>query len=375
MLLSFLTRFETVHQALTPQEKEGVYRLRYDVYAKELNKGFLDGIDHQNGWIRDEEDERPDSVIFYTGLPEAMTGTMRLDVYKPGEMSEKFKERFSLKLLPQLAQRSVSEFSRLIISKKHRGLLILPALSREAYRHILSLENLRYAFLYCAPGLVNAYRKLGARPYAGDLIFNQDGVRVPMIIVFSDVDYMCKVGSPVIDLAKKKFKTTVEADLEPIRHAIDDIANYKLGDEEVWNDVQDSIASRGGSSVSFLERLPTEVVKWLSKRGFVIDVPEGRKMVRETLIEEEMFIILEGDFEVVKEGKRIAVLSKGEIFGEMAFFLEAKQRTASVFSLTGGKLLVIRRKLLNELMKENPALANEILINLCKTLSERLRVK
>ena len=38
MLLDLLTRFEKVYFARTAEEKEQIYRLRYQVYVTELNK-------------------------------------------------------------------------------------------------------------------------------------------------------------------------------------------------------------------------------------------------------------------------------------------------------------------------------------------------
>ncbi|UCH41578.1 MAG: hypothetical protein JSU67_07915, partial [Gammaproteobacteria bacterium] len=65
-----------------------MYRLRYDVYMRELRKGFLSDIDHEHGWIRDPEDEQEGVSIFYTGTEDDMTGSLRLQVWDPGRIPE-----------------------------------------------------------------------------------------------------------------------------------------------------------------------------------------------------------------------------------------------------------------------------------------------
>ncbi len=48
-----------------------------------------------------------------------------------------------------------------------------------------------------------------------------------------------------------------------------------------------------------------------------------------------MYVILDGAFEVeAGGGRRLALLEKGDLFGEVAFFTEAGERTASVRAVT-----------------------------------------
>ncbi|MCP5065018.1 MAG: hypothetical protein GY946_00505, partial [bacterium] len=92
-----------------------MYRLRYDVYIRELRKGFLSDIDHEHAWIRDPEDEQEGVSIFYTGTEEAMTGSLRLQVWDPGRIPEDIFQRFSLHLFPGIDAYKVSEAARLVV--------------------------------------------------------------------------------------------------------------------------------------------------------------------------------------------------------------------------------------------------------------------
>ncbi len=94
-------------------------------------------------------------------------------------------------------------------------------------------------------------------------------------------------------------------------------------------------------------------------------------ITREEHVEKEMFITLEGVFEVIMGERRVAILEKGDIFGEVAFFRASGKRSATVKALTDGRLLVLRRKFLKEMAKRDPDTAFNILFNLGSMLSER----
>ena len=372
MLLNFLSRLETVKQATTTEELEAIWRLRYEVYVTELDKKFLANIDHQKKWIKDERDTHPDSLLCYTGTPDNIKGSLRIDTWAAEQIPEDVYKRFSLHLFPNLKDVNIAEVVRLVIPKKHRGLLITPALVREVYKFSAIKKNVAYWFMYCAPGLVSAYNKMGYRPYAGDLIYNSDGVRIPMLCIGSDLEYLKKVGAPYTDIATKHFGKTNTQLIIPIEQLLKEGLNYELSPEQVWLNLQETVLNTNAHNYTLMSTLSEESMQYLSQKGFLIDVVPNHKIVSQGLLEQEMFVILSGCFEVTVNNKQVAILNKGELFGEMAFFLDTNKRTATVRSLTRGKLLVLRRKYINEIRTDNPALAVELLLGVCKTLTGRL---
>ena len=85
-----------------------------------------------------------------------------------------------------------------------------------------------------------------------------------------------------------------------------------------------------------------------------------------------MYVVQAGEVEVVKLShgveRRIAVMSAGSFFGEMAIF-EQDTRSATVRALGEARVLRVDKKTLLRRIKEDPLLA----LNLLKTLSTRLR--
>ncbi|MBN1225307.1 MAG: cyclic nucleotide-binding domain-containing protein [Candidatus Aminicenantes bacterium] len=98
----------------------------------------------------------------------------------------------------------------------------------------------------------------------------------------------------------------------------------------------------------------------------------GEVIVHQGEVGDCMFEILAGKVEIIqeKEGKefRLAVLEKGDFFGEMAIF-EKEVRSATVRALGDVRALTIDRKTLLRRISEDPTLAFRIV----ERMSHRIR--
>jgi CRP-like cAMP-binding protein len=108
------------------------------------------------------------------------------------------------------------------------------------------------------------------------------------------------------------------------------------------------------------------------------DFEAGGTIFEEGSSDDRLFIIADGEVEIRKvidraEGrhKLIAVLLKGEFFGEMAVFL-GQSRSADAVAKTDVKTLSISRADLNDLFQKNPESAVKVLESLSAVLMERL---
>lgn len=96
-------------------------------------------------------------------------------------------------------------------------------------------------------------------------------------------------------------------------------------------------------------------------------------LVQENEPGETLYMIISGKVKVTnvgKDGKEVilAVLDKGEFFGEMAL-LDEEPRSATVVAMKKTEMLLLRRREFLELLEQN----TEILTNLLATISRRLR--
>ena len=92
----------------------------------------------------------------------------------------------------------------------------------------------------------------------------------------------------------------------------------------------------------------------------------------------EMYVVLRGEFEVLKASKRgidarVAMLGSGDWFGEMSI-LDVHPRSASVRSLAASRLLVMTSADLEALYRKDLKSYSLFILNIARELSRRLRV-
>ena len=99
---------------------------------------------------------------------------------------------------------------------------------------------------------------------------------------------------------------------------------------------------------------------------------DGEAIIRQGEVGDCMYVIQEGQVEVVVEGDdkevRLMVLDTGELFGEMAI-VERQVRMATVRALGQARVLTIDQKGFLRRIHEDPSLA----WNVVQTMSRRIR--
>ena len=105
----------------------------------------------------------------------------------------------------------------------------------------------------------------------------------------------------------------------------------------------------------------------------VVSVHEGRIIFKEGDAGHEMYVIIDGEVEIVKRtssetSKTLITLKKGDIFGEMAL-IDSLPRSATAIAKKPGKLLVMDEPLFYAMARNNADFAFKMI----KALSERIR--
>lgn len=100
---------------------------------------------------------------------------------------------------------------------------------------------------------------------------------------------------------------------------------------------------------------------------------KGKEIVHENDVGDSLYIIKDGSVNIIKkinekQSVKLAELSKGDCFGEMALF-DAELRSASVCTKEPCVILCIKSDDLNDLILDYPTIAIEFL----KTFVKRLR--
>lgn len=98
-----------------------------------------------------------------------------------------------------------------------------------------------------------------------------------------------------------------------------------------------------------------------------IDLPAGKALTREGERGREFFIVLEGEVEVHRNGRKLSTRGAGEFFGEIALISDIP-RTATVTATTPVRALVIRDREFRALVEQMPSIALSVL----SAVAERL---
>jgi signal-transduction protein with cAMP-binding, CBS, and nucleotidyltransferase domain len=174
---------------------------------------------------------------------------------------------------------------------------------------------------------------------------------------FADVFYGPGKHEPV-DIGR--WARLLDADSAPVR----------FDPAAVWDRVS-RLREAADDHRSMLEALSEDTVRKLSDKGFLMDVAAGQLLTEKGLTQREIFVILDGAFEVHDGDRRLALLGPGEVIGEIGFFGTSGRRIASVTAASDGQVLALRRRFIDELMKSDPACAAEILFELARVLADR----
>jgi hypothetical protein len=369
---------EPVYVAVTEAEREAVFSFRYTVYAAELGRK-LGQPDHGRQRVHDEEDDQPYTTLLYTDDGAGrLTGTIRMRRWEPGQVPAKDWEAFSMERFEGLREMPTGEIGRLMIEPGHRGQLGLVSMACTVYQLYAGELAADAGFINCATGLVRHYRLLGFRTYASRLVPTVDGIEVPLVLIPSDRAYLEQAGSfvapfadvfygygpgqrPPVDIGR--WARVLDADSAPVR----------FDPAAVWERV-DRARQAEADRPSMLESLSEDTVRKLTAKGFLMDLSAGQRLTEKGLSQRELFVILDGVFEVHDGDRRLMLMERGDVIGEIGFFRSSGRRAASVTAASDGQVLALRRHFIDDLMKNDPACAAEVLFALARVLADRQNI-
>lgn len=95
----------------------------------------------------------------------------------------------------------------------------------------------------------------------------------------------------------------------------------------------------------------------------------GDVLVKEGSRGHELFVVLDGEAQVSRGRRKLAILGPGSYFGELAF-LDPAPRNATVTALTDLDALVISERELATLLADVPAISRRIMVGMARRLQE-----
>jgi CRP-like cAMP-binding protein len=123
-------------------------------------------------------------------------------------------------------------------------------------------------------------------------------------------------------------------------------------------------------NVSLFSGLDDKTLKSITREAREVYYPAGKVIMRQGDQSVVFHLVLDGSVEVVKQGKQVSTLGKGEFFGEMGLFT-GKTRSADVVALEPTRCFALTAWAFRSYLRHNPSIAFEVI----RTLAERLGSK
>jgi CRP-like cAMP-binding protein len=110
----------------------------------------------------------------------------------------------------------------------------------------------------------------------------------------------------------------------------------------------------------------------------LVELAPGAVVFREGELGREMFVLLDGEMEIVKASRkkheaRVAILGPGDWFGEMSI-LDVQPRSATVRAVAPASLLRLTAAELDTLYRRDVRSYSLLILNVAREMSRRLRV-
>jgi CRP-like cAMP-binding protein/predicted GNAT family N-acyltransferase len=358
-----------VREAVSADDREAVYRLRYDVYVEDMHV-FGEIADHDRRILTDEHDE--DSCLLLATIDDEPQGTMRI-TYGKSILHEEFEENYDVsRWCPDVVgPDQVMVCSKFAVRPEHRGGVVPFELMRATLEFGMARDN-EIVFCDCQPHLVTLYTCLGFRSYRSAYRDAHVASTVPLVLVSRDLKHLAALNSPLLSIGLSGRSPT-EATEEILRSFPSDVMAQSAEDGlALLRQLTHPVAAkvRGGS---VLEGLSEAELSAVIERGQVLTLDTGDPLIFRGQGTRTLYVVLSGRFDVLGPGgTSIATLTTGAPIGEVAFLLR-RERTVDVeAACNGAQVLALSESTLNALIKEQGPIAAKLLHSLAQTLAERL---
>ena len=120
--------------------------------------------------------------------------------------------------------------------------------------------------------------------------------------------------------------------------------------------------------IPLFEGLSKKQLSQVSSLMTPLDLKAGKVLARQGEVGREFLTLLEGQVEVVRDGKIIAVRGPGDFIGEIAL-LDNRPRTATVTARTDVVVEVLNRGEFASLLAKAPELSSQIMVTMARRLA------
>lgn len=122
--------------------------------------------------------------------------------------------------------------------------------------------------------------------------------------------------------------------------------------------------------IPLFSRLSKKQLAEVAKLMTTVDIEAGRELIRQGESGQELFIVVDGEADVVRDGLVLATRGPGAFLGEISLLLD-RPRTASVVARSDMTLEVLNRREFKRLLELQPAFYEPLLEAVAQRLAEQ----
>ena len=359
-----------VRFAETEEELQASLQLRYKVYVEGMGR-LKDKGDHELKELRDELDYVARAVV---AIKDGVAiGTLRLFWGGDAHFDKSLIEAYNLsQFLKILEDRDICIIERLMVDEKHRGSPIALQMYKVVWDFTIK-NHIEAAFLDCEPHHLNAYLKLGFRPFAKTFSYPGIGLVIPMIGLPGDDEHLRQVGSPFSIVTNNQVYKYTNILLDIIKGHTDILPIATSDKEYFLEQIYSDSRLQSNPKPKIFDSLSKDEVDQIISKSIIIKCEKGDHVIEINNSAKTMFVLLSGFVEVRQSsGELMAIVSPGEVIGEIAFFLHVPRMANIVAATDDVRILSLDEASISRILKFEHAVGNKILMNLCRTLCYRI---
>lgn len=183
-----------IYLASSIHELERIYRFRYEIYVREMNRNIKD-VDHATSKVQDSLDDW--AYNLYAVQDRQIVGAARINFSDDGEFP--YSDLYQTKKFEKHFRGIISLGTKVMVSAEKRGSKVFSCLLKGMYT-LVTQKGSRATVLDCNAPLDRIYEKVGFRKYLESYNHPEYGNVMGMIIDHFDRDHFVQVNSPLLPL-------------------------------------------------------------------------------------------------------------------------------------------------------------------------------
>ncbi|MCX4246785.1 cyclic nucleotide-binding domain-containing protein [Paraliomyxa miuraensis] len=358
-----------IRPALTEDDRAAVFHLRYELYVQEQGL-FGDVADHERRWLRDAMDDH--AAIWIARVGDEVVGTGRFVHGPDGRFDEETRHTFDLDTFAGVVdERTILVGSRMLVRAAHRGGMLPVMIIARAFEQAID-RGFELMVGECEPHLVNAWLRLGFRPY-GLCEHPINGTLVRVAYVLGDKEHVRRIDSPLASVIDRYPKDDeLPRRLREAIRSSQKVISEAEGRTRFFETIELAVAR-----VELAQRLgglTDEELETLLDNGHALDCDPGAMLIRKGHVSRTLYVLLTGTLVVRDEGKVIVELTApGEILGEVAFFTDGERMSDVLAGHDGARVLALSERSLKTLVANQGTGAAKFLLSMTRGLCHKLR--